>query len=50
MWYLNYCAPFLNNDRSMRTVRYALIGETMLLFVVYILLRIYYVCSSSLLD
>ena len=46
MWYLNYCAPFLNTDSLVNTVRYALIGEVMALFVVFVLLRVYYLCSS----
>lgn len=47
MWYLNYCAPFVDDDATINAVRYALIGDLLLLFLGYIGMRIFYVCSST---
>lgn len=47
MWLLNYCAPFLSNDPQVVLVRKLLLGEILLLFLIYISLRLFYLCSST---
>lgn len=48
MWYLNYCAPFLNNDPIMKIARYILLSDLLVLFLMYIAILLYYQCSSKL--
>lgn len=47
MWYLNYCAPFLNNNDIMKAGRYFMMTDLLILFVIYIIIMIFYQCTSK---
>jgi hypothetical protein len=46
VWYMNFCMPFLSNDPAINLNRMALVGEMILLLLLFSILKVVSVCKG----